>query len=292
MLAIAAGLVGAPALWFAQMLVSETLASTACYPLGVASRAALGNTWAWLALIAACAFALATACAPASRASRHAPARYRCIRRDARRQYALARCGMLAALGFVIGLVFTGIITAFVALQPMALIPILNLPRPAPVRAACAGPPRRRRARCACGACGACRVRSRAAARRTTPRAPTMRRNPRRRLQSPTEADTGWRYIRIRASAADAAASPASMAARASQDPRLAQPRRRDARLRGSLRTARDSPMPQPAARPSRPPPRTPTPRRSRAAVTSRTPATARLATTRPTTRRTRAASR
>ncbi|MGI2234415.1 cytochrome C oxidase subunit I, partial [Burkholderia vietnamiensis] len=34
LLAIAAGLVGAPALWFAQMLVSETLASTACYPLG------------------------------------------------------------------------------------------------------------------------------------------------------------------------------------------------------------------------------------------------------------------
>ena len=33
--------------------------------------------------------------------------------------------------------------------------------------------------------------------------------------------------------------------------------RRRDARLRGSLRTARDSPMPQPAARPSRPPPDT-----------------------------------
>ncbi|WP_412529723.1 c-type cytochrome [Burkholderia lata] len=38
------------------------------------------------------------------------------------------------------------------------------------------------------------------------------------------EPDTGWRYIRIRASAADAAAPHASMAARASQDPWLAQP--------------------------------------------------------------------
>ncbi|MDI9648793.1 hypothetical protein QM306_10150 [Burkholderia cenocepacia] len=64
LLAIAAGLVGAPALWFAQMLVSETLASTACYPLGVAQAA---PRWAhvgvWLALIAAGAFALAAACA-------------------------------------------------------------------------------------------------------------------------------------------------------------------------------------------------------------------------------------
>ncbi|NIE62214.1 hypothetical protein F3J15_38270, partial [Burkholderia sp. Ap-955] len=36
------------------------------------------------------------------------------------------------------------------------------------------------------------------------------------------EPDTGWRYIRIRASAADAVAPPASMSARASQDPWLA----------------------------------------------------------------------
>ncbi|OXI78316.1 cytochrome C oxidase subunit I [Burkholderia sp. AU31652] len=118
LLAIAAGLVGAPALWFAQMLVSETLASTACYPLGVAQAA---PRWAhvgvWLALIAAGAFALATACATwLARAwgHRHATDASAATRDDSTRF--LARCGMLAALGFVIGLVFTGIVTAFVGL--------------------------------------------------------------------------------------------------------------------------------------------------------------------------------
>jgi uncharacterized membrane protein len=116
LLAIAAGLVGAPALWFAQMLASETLASTACYPLGVAQAA---PRWAhvgvWLALIAAGAFALAAACAAwvARTWQRahdpHAPS----VTRDDSTRF-LARCGMLAALGFVVGLVFTGIVTAFV----------------------------------------------------------------------------------------------------------------------------------------------------------------------------------
>ncbi|WP_431228888.1 cytochrome C oxidase subunit I [Burkholderia contaminans] len=116
LLAIAAALVGAPALWFAQMLVSETLASTACYPLGVAQAV---PRWAhvgvWLALIAACAFALAAAFATwLARAWRH---RHDTDASGATRDDStrfLARCGMLAALGFVIGLVFTGIVTAFV----------------------------------------------------------------------------------------------------------------------------------------------------------------------------------
>lgn len=111
-LAIAAGLIGAPALWFSQMLMSETLASTACYPLGVAQAA---PRWAhvgvWLALIAAGAFAAAAAFAAwlvRTWQRRHdAPA---C---DDSARF-LARCGMLAAPGFVIGLVFTGIVTAFV----------------------------------------------------------------------------------------------------------------------------------------------------------------------------------
>ena len=154
----------------------------------------------------------------------------------------------------------------------MALIPILNLLLD-PLRFARPGaPPRRRRARCACGACGAAAARSRAAARRTTPRAPTMRRNPRRRLQSrrrprhrlAIHPDSRIGRGRRRVPCVDGRACEPGSAARATG-------RRRDARLRGSLRTARDSPMPQPAARPSRPP-RTPTPRRSRAAVTSRTP--------------------
>ncbi|AOJ17274.1 hypothetical protein [Burkholderia vietnamiensis] len=115
LLAIAAGLVGAPALWFAQMLVSETLASTACYPLGVAQAA---PRWAhvgvWLALIAAAAFALAAACAAwAVRAWRRAHDRAaQPETRDDSTRF-LARCAMLAALGFVVGLVFTGIVTAF-----------------------------------------------------------------------------------------------------------------------------------------------------------------------------------
>ncbi|OXI28641.1 cytochrome C oxidase subunit I [Burkholderia sp. AU16741] len=116
LLAIAAGLVGAPALWFAQMLVSETLASTACYPLGVAQTA---PRWAhvgvWLALIAAGAFAAAAACATwlAYAWRRRHDADARAVTRDGSTRF-LARCGMLAAVGFVIGLVFTGIVTAFV----------------------------------------------------------------------------------------------------------------------------------------------------------------------------------
>ncbi|AOJ33318.1 cytochrome C oxidase subunit I [Burkholderia metallica] len=116
LLAIAAGLVGAPALWFAQMLVSETLASTACYPLGVAQAT---PRWAhvggWLALIAACTFALAAAFATwlvRTWRHRHDTGAALATRDDSTRF--LARCGMLAALGFVIGLVFTGIVTAFV----------------------------------------------------------------------------------------------------------------------------------------------------------------------------------
>ncbi|QTO23983.1 hypothetical protein [Burkholderia seminalis] len=116
LLAIVAGLVGAPALWFAQMLVSETLASTACYPLGIAQTVPRwAHVGAWLALIAACAFALAAACATwLARTWRHrhdadAPA----ATHDDSMRF-LARCGMLAALGFVIGLVFTGIVAAFV----------------------------------------------------------------------------------------------------------------------------------------------------------------------------------
>lgn len=115
-LAIAAGLVGAPALWFAQMLVSETLASTACYPFGIEQAVPRwAHVGAWLALIAAGAFALAAACATwLAHAWRHrhdadAPA----MARDDSTRF-LARCGMLAALGFVIGLMFTGIVTAFV----------------------------------------------------------------------------------------------------------------------------------------------------------------------------------
>ncbi|MGR3909007.1 cytochrome c oxidase subunit I [Burkholderia sp. SR8] len=116
LLAIAAGLVGAPALWFAQMLASETLASTACYPLGVAQAA---PRWAhvgvWLALIAACTFALAAVFAAwlARTWQRRHDANVQAATRDDSTRF-LARCGMLAALGFVIGLVFTGIVTAFV----------------------------------------------------------------------------------------------------------------------------------------------------------------------------------
>ncbi|RQU17873.1 cytochrome C oxidase subunit I [Burkholderia cenocepacia] len=116
LLAIAAGLVGAPALWFTQMLVSETLASTACYPLGVAQAAPRwAHVGAWLALIAAGAFALAAACATwLTRVwRRRYDADARAVTRDGSTRF-LARCGMLAALGFVIGLVFTGIVTAFV----------------------------------------------------------------------------------------------------------------------------------------------------------------------------------
>ncbi|WP_175916684.1 MULTISPECIES: cytochrome C oxidase subunit I [Burkholderia] len=105
LLAIAAGLLGAPALWFAQMLASETLASTACYPLGVAQTV---PRWAhvgvWLALIAA--WLVRTW-------QRRHDANVQAATRDDSTRF-LARCGMLAALGFVIGLVFTGIVTAFV----------------------------------------------------------------------------------------------------------------------------------------------------------------------------------
>ncbi|WP_176157920.1 cytochrome C oxidase subunit I [Burkholderia multivorans] len=114
--AIAAGLVGAPALWFAQMAASETLASTACYPLGVAQ---LAPRWAhvgvWLALIAGGAFALAAACAAwiAHVWRRPDDPDIRAATRDDSTRF-LVRCAMLAALGFVVGLVFTGIVTGFV----------------------------------------------------------------------------------------------------------------------------------------------------------------------------------
>ncbi|MDR8727535.1 cytochrome C oxidase subunit I [Burkholderia pseudomultivorans] len=116
LLAIAAGLVGAPALWFAQMLASETLASTACYPLGVAQVVPRwAHVGAWLALIAAGAFAIAAACAAwLARTWRrsHDDETHAAAGESSTRF--LARCGMLAALGFVIGLVFTGIVTGFV----------------------------------------------------------------------------------------------------------------------------------------------------------------------------------
>ena len=153
LLAIAAGLVGAPALWFAQMLVSETLASTACYPLGVAQAAPR-----WARGRVACAdrrvrVRIGHCLRDGSRAPRH---RHDTDASGATRDDStrfLARCGMLAALGFVIGLVFTGIITAFVGLAAHGTDPDPEpAPRPAPVRAArCAG----RRAGVALGALAA-----------------------------------------------------------------------------------------------------------------------------------------
>ncbi|WP_246795039.1 hypothetical protein [Burkholderia perseverans] len=115
---VAAGLLGAPALWGLQMLGSETLAATVCDTHGVgpalAHRLPFGAT---LAALAAIAFVLALGCVawvgrtvlratdPAGRAPRGEP--------DGGRQF-LARCGLLAALGFTIGLVFTGIAVYFV----------------------------------------------------------------------------------------------------------------------------------------------------------------------------------
>ncbi|RQR59930.1 cytochrome C oxidase subunit I [Burkholderia sp. Bp9125] len=118
--AIAAGLVGAPALWFAQMLVSETLAATACYPRGIAQAVPRWpHVSAALALIAGAAFVLALACAAlvrqAWRGTRDPDA-------DAGQDGGigdsarfLAQCGALVAAGFVVGLVFTGIVAGFVA---------------------------------------------------------------------------------------------------------------------------------------------------------------------------------
>ena len=109
----------------------------------------------------------------------------------------------------------------------MALIPILNLLLD-PLRFARPGAPGRRAgvALGALAALAALAVCSALAG--CSPQDDTARTDdatePASSASVPTEADTGWRYIRIRASAADAAASPASMAARASQDPRLAQP--------------------------------------------------------------------
>ncbi|WP_261523810.1 cytochrome C oxidase subunit I [Burkholderia multivorans] len=95
LLAIAAGLVGAPSLWFAQMAASETLASTACYPLGVAQLAAACA--AWIARVW----------------RRPDEPDIRAATRDDSTRF-LVRCAVLAALGFVVGLVFTGIVTGFV----------------------------------------------------------------------------------------------------------------------------------------------------------------------------------
>jgi uncharacterized iron-regulated membrane protein len=69
----------------------------------------------WLALIAAGAFALAAAFATwlVRTWQRRHNANVQAATRDDSTRF-LARCGMLAALGFVIGLVFTGIVSAFV----------------------------------------------------------------------------------------------------------------------------------------------------------------------------------
>ncbi|MDV2205619.1 hypothetical protein RZS37_31385, partial [Burkholderia pseudomallei] len=59
-----AGLVGAPALWMSQMLVSETLSSVACDPLGVPHALPQWPQFAGrLALFAALALLLGIACA-------------------------------------------------------------------------------------------------------------------------------------------------------------------------------------------------------------------------------------
>ncbi|RQR62743.1 cytochrome C oxidase subunit I [Burkholderia sp. Bp9126] len=122
--AIAAGLVGAPALWFAQMLVSETLAATACYPRGIAQAVPQWpHVSAALGLIAGAAFVLALACAALVRqawrgtrdadADADADAGPEGGNGDSARF--LAQCGALVAAGFVVGLVFTGIVAGFVA---------------------------------------------------------------------------------------------------------------------------------------------------------------------------------
>ncbi|CAJ5338206.1 cytochrome c oxidase subunit I [Burkholderia pseudomallei] len=146
-----AGLVGAPALWMSQMLVSETLSSVACDPLGVPHALPQWPQFAGrLALFAALALLLGIACAalawrglrrsaaaapraardadaappgppapasPASprttdRAPAHAPARDPLD--AASKTRFIAVCGLLAGVGFALGLIFTGLAVIFV----------------------------------------------------------------------------------------------------------------------------------------------------------------------------------
>ncbi|CAJ5262487.1 cytochrome c oxidase subunit I [Burkholderia pseudomallei] len=178
-----AGLVGAPALWMSQMLVSETLSSVACDPLGVPHALPQWPQFAGrLALFAALALLLGIACAalawrglrrsaaaapraardadaeppgppgppapasPASprttdRAPAHAPARdpLDAANREpnapgepdelgelgepdvpdepddaASKTRFIAVCGLLAGVGFALGLIFTGLAVIFV----------------------------------------------------------------------------------------------------------------------------------------------------------------------------------
>ncbi|KGV87156.1 putative membrane protein [Burkholderia pseudomallei MSHR3951] len=172
-----AGLVGAPALWMSQMLVSETLSSVACDPLGVPHALPQWPQFAGrLALFAALALLLGIACAalawrglrrsaaaapraardadaappgppaPASprtteRAPAHAPARdpLDAANREpnapgepdelgelgepdvpdepddaASKTRFIAVCGLLAGVGFALGLIFIGLAVIFV----------------------------------------------------------------------------------------------------------------------------------------------------------------------------------
>lgn len=172
-----AGLVGAPALWMSQMLVSETLSSVACDPLGVPHALPQWPQFAGrLALFAALALLLGIACAalawrglrrsaaaapraardadaappgppaPASprttdRAPAHAPSRdpLDAANREpdapgepdeldelgepdlpdepddtASKTRFIAVCGLLAGVGFALGLIFTGLAVIFV----------------------------------------------------------------------------------------------------------------------------------------------------------------------------------
>lgn len=113
-LSIAAGLVGTPALWVAQMLVSQMLSATACYRLGAVQAAPRWpHVEGVLAVIAGAAFAAAIACAAlAVRAYRRASGAHDGGTRSSTRF--LAQCGALVAAGFVVGLVFTGIVAGFV----------------------------------------------------------------------------------------------------------------------------------------------------------------------------------
>ncbi|MBM5655497.1 hypothetical protein GSH05_28790 [Burkholderia pseudomallei] len=167
-----AGLVGAPALWMSQMLVSETLSSVACDPLGVphalpqwpqfAGRLALFAALAWRGLRRSAAAAPRAArdadaappgppapASPASprtteRAPAHAPSRdpLDAANREpnapgepdeldelgelgepdlpdepddaASKTRFIAVCGLLAGVGFALGLIFTGLAVIFV----------------------------------------------------------------------------------------------------------------------------------------------------------------------------------
>ncbi|MGG2041344.1 hypothetical protein [Burkholderia gladioli] len=118
-IAVLAGLVGAPALWMVQMLGSETLAATVCDRHGIgpalAHRLPFGGTLAGLAILF---FVLALGCAvlvgrlalrvrPKADADAPPP-------RDGGSLRFLAQCGALVAIGFVTGLLFTGIVFHFV----------------------------------------------------------------------------------------------------------------------------------------------------------------------------------